>query len=443
MLAASFGLRFVTYLLASFFPIFLPEVWRQLDTLGVSYRYFLKFTVETDSSIWFRMLPSVLQSGDTAGIMPMEFPILNLVFAPFWGFGTEAGRAAIYFVLAILVYGLSYFLFRISRGIYRWGFLLFPTVSYATDYFAKFMPDTLSYLLVLTGVILPFSRLSKSRLARYSSFFVAVGILMKPTAMATLGFYFIIRKIDRPSIVQFFKRFTIPVMLGAIYYTFGLKYLQSFDEGHSIFSTQIRSPFTCLKEVLLSSNGMYLHWTNRPFFYGALPLMLIAFFYRARRLSKAVLILILQFLLIAAMDGEHSFTHDYYYVSLAPTCCFLMVYSLFVLRRKWIGVLILIAIMVRPIELSTKDFVRMYKGSQSTMAKECSLLKERNRDFPWHKGIAFRSTNEPFPSLGLCFGEKQGSKKSEYGFFYRSENGIDPQCKAVDRTEHLILARCP
>jgi hypothetical protein len=439
----SFSLRFITHLFAAFFPIFLPEVWRQSDTLGVSLRYFLKFTQES-GPLALKFLPAVLQSGDGSGVMPMEFPFLNLLFSPFWFLGPEVGRAVIYFFLTLLIYGFSYFLFRISRGWYRWGFLLFPTVSYSADYFAKFMPDTLSFLLVLASVILPVSILAKnSWVVRRASLFAALGILMKPTSVVGLLFYFVIHaNFNKEEIKVFLKRYSFSVVVGGLYYTLGLKFLDHFRDGPALFATTIKNPLESWCALAKNYGSIYGQLSERPFFAGGTLLMVIALFYRFKKMRVALSIFCIQFLIVAALDGEHSFTHDYYYEALSPTCCFLMVYALFVLRKKWIGALILLALMVRPLELSAKDFKRSWLGGKDPLIKECNQIREKTPHFPWKTGFAFRSNIENFPTLGLCFGERENSASAKYGFYYRENKPLDDGCKTIENSERLILVQC-
>ena len=431
------------HLAAAWVPVFLPEVWRQMDTLGVSLRYYLKFTSETSGSLGFRILPSVLQAGDLSGIMPMEFPLLNLLFAPFWIAGPAAGKVMIYLGLSCLVYGIAYALFRAGRGIYRYGFLLFPSVSYATDYYAKFMPDPLSFLLVLAGVVLPFSRLpANSKWVRLSPLWITLGILMKPTAAAGLAFFFVIRKMEKKEIKAFLKLVWFPLFTAGLYYTWGLNLLRSEQDGASLFATQVKNPVTALLEILPRGGDLYRHFAERPFFFGALPFIVIAIFISFRRFQKISLILVVQFWLIVALDGEHSFTHDYYFVALAPTCCALYALALLRHRAHWLGLILFLGILVRPLELSIKDAVRIAGGSRDTRYAECEDLKARHPEFPWHQGTSFRSNAEAYPSLGICFGEKEGSTQANFGFFYRQEGGLPEGCVAVDQTPVFILARC-
>ena len=78
-----FVLVFVKILSAglhSFSPFVHPHIKRQSDTLGLSLRYWLRWSVEEDQ--FNPLVPALLSSGDSRGISPTEFPLLNLITAP-------------------------------------------------------------------------------------------------------------------------------------------------------------------------------------------------------------------------------------------------------------------------------------------------------------------------------------------------------------------------
>src|SRR5436309_2128935 len=92
-LIALFVFRFLIGLCHGILPLDEPHVWRQTDTMGTTFRYWNRWTSENkDSAVEVRgrplgamnsiFLPAILNSSDTAGIMPMEFPFLNVVTAP-------------------------------------------------------------------------------------------------------------------------------------------------------------------------------------------------------------------------------------------------------------------------------------------------------------------------------------------------------------------------
>jgi len=65
-----FAIRFCGVLIRAFGELTHPHIWRQTDTLGMSMRYYLRFTREIGESFSHKLLPAVLQSGDGNGVLP-------------------------------------------------------------------------------------------------------------------------------------------------------------------------------------------------------------------------------------------------------------------------------------------------------------------------------------------------------------------------------------
>ena len=99
------AIKFTLLSIASFVQIPTPHIHRQMDTLGVSLRYYQKFFIEEFSLL--SLLPSVLQAGDSAGITAMEFPFINIVLSPFFSISSfykvQAALIA-YYILTICLY---------------------------------------------------------------------------------------------------------------------------------------------------------------------------------------------------------------------------------------------------------------------------------------------------------------------------------------------------
>ncbi|RZA05988.1 MAG: hypothetical protein EOP11_11465, partial [Proteobacteria bacterium] len=153
---AAISVRTLVLAVGAFLPLTLPETWRQTDTLGVALRYWLRFTVEPTSAP--RWLPAVLNGGDTNGVMPMEFPLLNLLTAPAFAAGPYYGKALAILLHLGLCLGLTLANAWIWRGIKvgraraSTAMLLLPLLSFSANYYGRFMPDYLSMLLVLSAV---------------------------------------------------------------------------------------------------------------------------------------------------------------------------------------------------------------------------------------------------------------------------------------------------
>jgi hypothetical protein len=98
------AIRLLSLIATSFLSLTPPHLWRQIDTLSVSLRYYLRWFVESGSPLF---LPAVLNSGDSLGIMPMEFPLLNILFAPAFGLGPYYGKVLCLIAYVLFVFGFS------------------------------------------------------------------------------------------------------------------------------------------------------------------------------------------------------------------------------------------------------------------------------------------------------------------------------------------------
>lgn len=429
LLQAGFIIRLATSLVKAFGLLQMPHIWRQTDTLGVSYRYWLRFSQEPFS--WKSFLPAVLQSGDGNGIMPMEFPLLNLIFAPAFAFGPYWGKVIASVGLILLVFGLCWKLSR-SRVWFAPGFLLLPTLSYSADYIDKFMPDVLAMLFVAWGSI---RLVQKHRPAGLT--WISLGLLMKPTVIVGLAILFAFGHFRR----NFWKNalmLLIPIGLTALYYTAGMKFIDGFRVNTpNLFAVEFRSPLRSLIEVFSNFDFIFHQFRDRMFLSFGILLMLVS-------LRKTVLaglaLLTVQFSTIALLDGNHMAIHDYYLAGLAPMA--VAVFFLILRRnRSWLKTLALVVVSAHALELS----IQYLSPSRITVffndRSACQALKSRNPTFPWNRAQVFRSPAEPYPAFGLCFGEREGSAVSTYGF-YGVDSVLPKGCKEIDREGPYCLVQC-
>src|SRR4051812_35303279 len=98
------ALRFGALLFGAFLPLGFPDVWRQITTLGISMRYWSRWNLEPGAE--HLLLPAVLDSGDGQGFMPMEFPILNLLTAPFFAMGPYWGRVGAILFFQVMTFSM-------------------------------------------------------------------------------------------------------------------------------------------------------------------------------------------------------------------------------------------------------------------------------------------------------------------------------------------------
>lgn len=433
----AFGIRLAGCLIRAFGEIIQPHVWRQIDTLGMSYRYWLRFVHEPFS--WKLLLPAVLQSGDGNGILPVEFPFLNFIASPAWALGPYWGKVAIYVLLSLCIF---YFCKKISET-KHWlspAFLMLPFLSISADYIEKFIPDTLATLLVSYGALLFIQNRRKWALT-----LVTLGILIKPTSIVALGVLFLFSKF-RKRFVPNSLYFLIPTIIGLLYYTVGLKWIDHFRQGDVlIFLVAARNPIQSLHEVFSNPHFVFGEFQNRVFFawggvFVLLGLVLLRLKLKFRILAGMLGLLFLQFTVIAALDGAHSAQHDYYYMGLAPMAA-AIVWLCLRKSRPVFSAILLAVLFLHAIELSAQNLNRKKLTGFFRSRQECLALKQRNPTVPWNQDYVFRSRTEPFPALGLCFGEREGSKTSAFGIYFKTDP-VSDGCKVTDQTEQFKLVKC-
>ena len=450
-----FGVRFLVLLIASPLPFDFPHIWRQVDTVGVAMRYFSRFALETgvESGNSWLPLPAVLNSGDELGIMRMEFPLLNLMTAPFFAAGPALGKTFATIFVAALYFGLSLLCVKVWKGKKVAGIdagpamLLLPIFSISGIYSGKFMPDYLSMVLMILGVGLSWH--DERPVKSLGSFLLcALGMLVKPPAIIVFALFLTaekpIRRILKASV------WAAPAIVVALaYYTAGLKMLAQLEGPTSLFAVQFRDPLMSLLSVLERPREMAAFLFNKPFFPGGMVLV-VAFcvltYWKTKRWPFAALwwVALIQMLAVALLDGEHAFIHNYYYIGCSVTFCLIAWGFLQEAKHRlwhWAAFAIAAGGLFDLSYFDLRGFLPNKIALTSPPFAECSLLRERNPDFPWKQGVVFRSPQEVYPSLGVCFGERQNSKTSSVAFFWADE-GMPFGCREIDRTARIQLARC-
>ena len=227
-------IRFISACIYCFMPINAPQNWRQTDTIGVALSYWIRWQTDSNFTVpWY--LPSVLNSGDTNGIMPMEFPLLNIMSAPFFYFGPYWGRALSGLFVCLIVLSLIIINLKIWKNIKIQeipvfeSILLFSVFSYSAPFLFRFMPDPISVLLCLSSVGIAWNE-KKFILPFILS---TIGLLMKPTSIIVFVLYLAHENRFKKSI-NFIWMFP-SIIIAYFYYTFGVKYISSFQEMNGFF----------------------------------------------------------------------------------------------------------------------------------------------------------------------------------------------------------------
>ena len=326
--------RFITLIPKAFLPFTLPEVWRQSVTLGVTIRYWNRWMYESGPS--GKIFPAVLDAYNGTGIMPMEAPILNAVFAPFFGFGPQVGRIAAILAITALQFGLLYAAHRVWRPRFGWALLILPFFSFTFGWFGKFTPDLVAMLITLIGVGILVERKLGPKPRLLPSILIALGCLMKPTSVAVLA---LLLFDDEKRESRFSKKLVwlgrkyaisagIPVTLAVAYYLFANPWIDTFRDTVAQFPVGFRSPVETLHGIA-ASPWSYFGIFHRRFFvpYLIYPMALLGFlawaeerrdqgtgeFPKAKDWRAIGWVATAQVIFLTFLSGVHVFDHEYYF----------------------------------------------------------------------------------------------------------------------------------
>ncbi len=433
---------------ALFLPLGHPHIWRQIDTLGVSLRYWLRWTTET-AAAW-PLVPAILHSGDAPGFMAMEWPLLNLLAAPFFQFGPAVGTA----LARCFVLGLNLILVMWNIQLWRsvrplgicasksWRWM--PLIGFGLIYFPKFIPDSPAMLLVLAATALIWK---KQRLG-LAAVLLSTGLLMKPTSVIVLGLLLLSRTWASTLLFAWFPLLG-SLTLTVLYYVFGTKWIQQLAGGESFYRIEPQNPWQALLSFFSSGTKLWDLFLQGLGFYGALPVLLIfSFLPFVRSLQRLWLVLGLQVFAIAVLDGEHSFVHQYYFLGTLPVLCLLLQavledlpeWGVYKLARFGLYTLIFGSSMTY-LAYEWRPFYITAPADRFLAFGDCQQLKAKLPDWPWHQNHVFRVTPRAYPLVGLCFAERVGSEQSQYGLFVDSDP-LPAECEIVQSAGHLRGALC-
>jgi len=442
----AFLFKWCVYIIHCIFPLHQNHFWRQFDTLGVSIRYFQRFFLPGNPEPFFqRFLPAILQAGGSVGVTPMEFPVLNLLTAPLWYFDSKWGRVFSSLFLVMITYGLAWFLFRKRRSGEGIAYLLLPFVSFTAENFYKFIPDVIAGELVCVSVVFALER----RFAKAALFCLA-GALMKPPALCVLFLLLLFRRNIREILAKDLVWMSVAGLGALFYYTKGVFWISSFSDVGGLFFIAPRDPFKALQSVFSDPVGYFWFLNSQAVYWGgtfALGAWWLLSPFRKEGLGP-LLVFGLSILFVVALDGSHSIIHNYYYAGAAFPVCILIERLISRFRPgRWpataaMGLFMVSTLLIHPVELVVHDFRgigRVLTGT--TLEDDCDWLKSAAKDWPWNRNVAFRSSDEAFPKLGVCFREKVGDPRAPYGFFLR-EKGMPAGCVVELSRGEVVLARC-
>ncbi|MDD0852552.1 hypothetical protein HBN50_05550 [Halobacteriovorax sp. GB3] len=446
----SFSLFFIKVISAiylNFASIVTPHIHRQTDTLGVTLRYWQKFNFEVFH--WTNLLPSVLNAGKHGDIMPMEFPLINLILSPFFALPFDNKLAIVMMVYLVITTGLFIINYKVWKDIQLYNvsmaipMAILPLTSFFIDFSTKLIPDVWSSLLIFIAMGLIISSNSKRLL---SFILITLGLLIKPTSITAFGLLLIL---DKKKVFKVSLSLIAPAVLITIfYYKFGCQFIDFFRTEKSLFAYKIHSPLELFLDFF--SEGKRIFKLMNDFFlirFGSIIVILVAAFKifskRDRKVLALLFIISLQLLTIILLRGGMLFAHQYYFLSFTPT---LLLFSFYVLRDlnfRFLFTLIAIILVVRNFELMIHEnkSILSQKNRHSRIRQQCNKLRDRNPEFPWARNFIFRSSQTPYPEIGLCFLERTSSEKSGYGLDFLS-TPLPKNCTEVDRTNDIKIYRC-
>ena len=401
---------FVSY----FYPFSLPHSVRQIDTLAVTFRYWHRWTLEND----FSLLPAVLNSGDGRGIQAMEFPLLNVLLAPNFFFGLEAGRVMARFSLLALVIALLFWAYSLWRDQkimnveVRAGFPLLFLTSISSFYFYRYMPDMLAFVLTLVamGVLL-----QQNRSKYFFGFILAsLAMLIKPPVVVSFAPLLIML---RPKELSKQIGFSLgPAFIVTIlYYTLGAEYLRSLSNLDPYFATSLRNPIETLSEFMMAWREQLVFYV-KDFSGRYLSFIFLAYWLKECWCHKKIMIhplfylLLLQLLAVVLMGGKPTLIHDYYFIGTSLIMIIFAYRFLQLASKPWVAVFLFVvlgAIIDRGVN-ELRPVLSFNSWAQ------CSELKKSNPQFPWGQNHVFSSSDGSFPEAGLCFGERVGGTSKFY-----------------------------
>lgn len=442
------SLRMIALILSSFYAFSGPHEWRQYDTIGMSYRYFIEF-FQSAIQKYPKILPAVLQAGDALGVTPVEIPVLNLFIAPFFLLGESAGTVLAKLALLAINIQLLYFNYQtwkeqeVAGEKTREAFLLIPLLGFSALFFGKFMPDILSVLLVLTALGIA----TKSQKFLVATLLGGLGLMIKPTSVVVYALFLLMK--ERKN----FKHYIwmgITILVTIFYYKVVNPAILAYAGEKSVFAVGTKPLGVAIKQILEQPKLIFTvflksfmsNWIFIPFF------VITAYFITKKKIdgkqSLGILgIIFLQWLFLHLLSGDHPYWHNYYYLGISPIVALLFYRTLNVSDGFWRKSLLFILVVLNILQITydLKPMLKPHKKRAWQITQECQQLKLAATEFPWDQGYHFRSPREFYPILGMCFGEIQNAAETQYGFFYKGEK-IPHDCEPKHTSQHLVLASC-
>ena len=431
-------LKAVIWIIGAFGFFTHPHIIRQSDTLGVAYKYFLTwFKSPYLDCEWYRFfLPAVLTSGDNFGISPMEFPILNLLFSLFGFFGSYYSFVISNIFFILLALALTFICYKIWSRIsssFEIPILLIPLYSISSDFIFRFMPDYISFILLLIS----FGMVWRNKNLRLLPIVLAsIALLIKPTNVI-LWLIVLIRNYCET--LRRLWYFIPPLFITFLYYMFGIEYLKSVsDMPYVYFHVEPRNFLKTIQEYFSQPYEILYLFSNSVFTQYSVILLLIIFLKLKRRLIKLELrlfiVLIFQLFAMAILNGAHTFVHTYYLIGSSFTICLMVNYAVIRSPYKVFLYIFMIFLYFHNLETSYYRLKPLIRGNN--ILQDCKVLIKFEPRL--NNEIKIRTHYSDSASLGVCMGKIQNSKTARFGV-YRKNEVLPKDCKVIKETNNLRL----
>lgn len=438
-------IKFAILFARSFLPFVLPHVWRQVDTLAVSMRYWMRWTQEPIA--WTHLFPAYLNNGIGYGFGPTEFPLLNWLLAPGFAAPMGWGKIVATWIYLLITMTLTFLNIRIWRNKKILGIngelvmLLLPLIGIAQSYVGRVMPDYLACLLIIMGLGLRWP-LGPSICG---IFLIAIGVLVKPTAVTALG---LVLFLPWRAWLKMVPVLIVALVPAALYYTLGTKYLLSLSQGYMPFETGIASSLSQNFSVFFSDEKelVDLAWKNIAFIFG-LPLMILSIFIsqgRNRTYWSILGLLLLQFLFAVALRGFKLHAHYYNMLPTSVSIALLTIYFFQNSGQIYLRRFLVFAFLITYLEAQKNEFNALFgeKYKKTAIAyKECRDIKSELRELPWNSSYIFRTKFEDYPNLGFCFEERVYSQNAKFALAY-TQDVVGVGCKVLAERSLIRVEEC-
>ena len=336
--------------------------------------------------------------------------------------------------------------------------LLLPNFSFLDQYSITFMPDFLSFLLVLLAVGLSWKK------TRFLSSFLlsSLGMLIKPTSVIVLALFFLhpnfkISMYKNVNLRNWFYKSYIWILLSIfivyLYYVPTLDYIIHHVQSVSHFKVELNNPLLNLKEFWSWNGGKWYYlltqhlFSHYGFYLTVLTLLWVGYKKHLFINWNIWIILALQFFAISALDGFHTYNHIYYFISVSLLPALVYLYAWKHCQFKFIQLLFTLALLLNlsyivPYELSL--IYEKQHGETVVFYSDCQKIIINHPEIQWKQNYIFQADPQEinaYPYIGVCFGERIGIESAQYGL-YRTGESIPENCRVIDTSQNIKLTKC-